>query len=1051
MLLFILPLWAAAQQKTIKGRVTDAKDNSPLVGVTVSSGSGAGKVATTTNEKGEFNLAVGSGIRELTFSYVGYADVVEKVNARGVINAVMNLGGKDMGEVIVVGYGTQKKTSLTGSVVQLKSSEIVVTKNENVMNMLTGKVPGLRMVQRTAEPGSYENSFDIRGFGAPPLIVIDGVPRGGVERMDPNEIESISVLKDAAAAIYGVRAANGVILITTKKGSNRNGKFDINYSFNQAFQQFLGMPKGVGPVDYMMLTNEKAKRDFANNFVSNVAPAYSYENIKPWLDGTYQGADWIDAAFKTTSPQQQHNLNITGGSDKVSMFFSVGYMKQGGLLKSGDLDYNRWNMRSNINVKITDRLRAQALISGYQDEKNQPFQDLWTIFKYTWSQIPINQIYANNNPAYLNVMPENANPVAITDKSKVGFKKQTAKNLQTQLNLEYDIPGIKGLKAKGMFNYGYNVSDNTSYSALYQLYSYQAVDSSYKPTAPISSDGTGKANLNRSYGNNISTLSQLSLSYTNTFFHDHNVSALLLYEQSHSKNDNIFAQRSVLLPVDYLFGGETTGQLGGTSPGGVSEVATRSIVGRVNYDYRGKYLAEFTFRRDASNKFKPGPRQWGFFPSYSAGWRISEESFFKNLVNPNVLSSLKLRASYGTLGYDGGTAFQYLSGYNYPTVDPADNKTTGYMFNGQFVAGTATRGLVNEDLTWYTSHTKNIGLDFTAFKGKLEGSIDVFRRDQSGLPARRQVVIPGTAGVSLPQENLDADRTQGWEITLTHKNRIGDLGVTVGGNLSYSRTQARNKIESVYGNAFQQWRYGQANRYTNIWWGVDYGGQFTNYNQIYNHDVNTGGGNNNVVPGDYYMQDWNHDGVINGDDYHPIATQDLPLMNFGFNLGLTYKGFDLTALFAGATGFWTEYAEQYGEPLMYQRSALSKFLDSWHTVNPDDNVFDPNTQWVAGKYPAMGYNYGQINNSTKGVLDATYVRLKTLELGYSIPRSILNKAGLKGGRIYVNGYNLFTVTGLEGVDPEHPGQIPSSDFNFGLGGYKYPLNRTFNVGASVSF
>jgi TonB-linked SusC/RagA family outer membrane protein len=1050
MLLFILPLWAAAQQKTIKGRIMDAKDGGPLSGATVSAGSGTARISTSTDEKGAYAITVPATIAEITVSYVGYKDVIEKINGRGAINVTMNIGGKDMNEVVVVGYGTQKKTSLTGSVVQLKSSEIIVTKNENVMNMLTGKVPGLRMVQRTAEPGSYENSFDIRGFGAA-LIVIDGVPRGGIERIDPNEIESISVLKDAAAAVYGVRAANGVILVTTKKGSGKNGKFDINYSVNQGWQQFLGMPKGVGPVDYMMLFNEKAKRDFGTNFVSNAPAPYSYENIKPWLDGTFAGADWIGTSFKNVSPQVQHNLNISGGSDKVSAFFSLGYMKQDGLYKSGDLDYNRWNVRSNISVKITDRLRAQALISGVMDTKNEPYSELYTIFKYAWNQIPINQIYANNNHDYLSVMPDNANPLGMTDASKTGFRKTQARNLQGQFNLEYDIPGVRGLKARGMFNYGYNVNDYTGRRLLYNLYSYNPTDSSYTPS--VVNGVNGKGTLERNYGTNVSTLSQLSLNYSNTFFHDHNVNALLLYEQSHSKDDNIMASRYVLLPVNYLFGGETTDQAGNTSAGGVREVATRGIVGRVNYDYKGKYLAEFSFRRDASNKFKPGASQWGFFPAWSAGWRASEEPFFAHLVSPRIISNLKLRASYGVMGYDddNNVAFQYIGGYTYPSVDPADNKPLGYMFDGQFVNGAVSRGLVNDALTWYTSHTKNIGLDFTVLNGKIDGTFEVFRRDRKGLLATRSSQLPGTVGVNLPSENLNTDRTQGWELSLTHKNRIGDLGIVVGGNLSYTRTMMRDVIETQAGNAFQQWKNTRANRYTNIWWGMDYGGQFSSYDQIYNYGTNTGGGNNTVLPGDYYMQDWNHDGVINDQDYHPIAINDLPVMNFGFNIALSYKGFDMTALFAGATGFWTEYAEQYSHPLMYQGSAFSKFLDSWHTVNPSDNVFDPNTKWVAGKYPAMGYNYDLINNSTKGVLDATYVRLKTIEFGYSLPKTLLSKAGIKNCRVYVNGYNLFTVTGLEGVDPEHPGQVPSGDFGFGLGGYKYPLNRTFNVGANVSF
>ena len=1045
---FALPVSLLAQ-KTIKGKVTDAQ-NLPLLGVTVSGGGNT--TATATNGSGDFTISVPATTKEIKFTSVGFADVVEKIGNRSVINVRMTTSDKDLGEVVVVGYGTQRKATLTGSISTLKSSEIVVTKNENTANMLTGKIPGLRMVQRTAEPGGYENSFDIRGYGGTPLIVIDGVIRGtgDFSKMDANEIENISVLKDAAAAVYGVNGANGVILITTKKGGSKDGRFDITYSVNQGWQQFLSMPDAVGPVDYMMLTNEKIKRDFASNFTGNTTPAYTYDDIMPWIKGEKQGAVWTDAAFNTTSPQIQHNLNISGGSDKVNSFISLGYMKQDGLLKSDDLDYQRWNLRSNINVKITKRLRAQVLLSGYQDTKNQPFQPLWNIFKYAWNQIPINQIYANGNPDYLNVMPDNVNPVAVIDADKVGFVKSTQKNIQGQANLEYDIPYVKGLRAKALFNYGYNVADNSAYSKQYNLYAFNAADSSYKASS-IVADGRALPSLLRQYYSNISTTSQLSLNYANTFNTVHNVTALFVYEQNHSEGDNFYAQRNEPLPVDYLFGGSAgPGEVGNTYTNGVTNYSSNSIIGRANYDYKGKYLAEYSFRRDGSNQFKPGPNQYGFFPAYSVGWRMSEESFFKKFISPKVISNLKIRASYGKVGTAAETQFRYLSGYTYPTVDPADNKVLGYVFNGQFVNGAQDLGLPNEDITWYTSTIKNIALDFTAFKGLIDGTFEVYRRNREGILANRTSQLPGTTGASLPPENLDGDKVEGWELSLSHKNRIGDVGLLVSGNVSYSRQSFTHVTQGANGNEYLQWRNGQTDRYKNIWWGVDYGGQFSSYDQIYNYKVNTGGGNNNVVPGDYYMQDWNEDGVIDDKDKHPIATFDLPLINYGMNISLTYKGFDLTALFAGASGVYTQYGEQLAEPLMYGRSSLTKFLDSWHTVNPDDNVFDPNTHWISGKYPAMGYNYGNINNSTKAVLNASYVRLKTLEVGYTFSPKLLQKGGIKAFRIYFNSYNLITITGLEGVDPEHPGTTPSGDFNYGLGGYKYPLNRTFNIGASIT-
>ena len=540
LLICFVPLFAAAQQKTITGKVTDAQSSQPLSGVTVASGTG--RTSVVTNNEGNYSITIPQRATQLIFSYVGMKPVTENIGTRSVIDVSMSAADSSLENVVVVGYGTQKKATLTGSVSVLKSSEIVVTKNESVVNMLTGKIPGLRMVQRTAEPGGYENTYDIRGFGSAPLVVIDGVPRGGFEKMDPNEIESISVLKDAAAAVYGVRAANGVILITTKKG-NRNGKFDINYSVNLALQQFLGMPEGVGPLDFMMLSNEKAKRAFANNFISNVKPAYSYEDMLPWMEGRFQATDWIGSTFNKTAPQVQHNLNISGGTDKASYFFNVGYMKQDGVLKTNDINYNRYNFRSNINLKITNGLRAQALVSGHIDEKYQPYQEMWTLFKYTWSMIPIKQAFANGNPLYPSVIDDNANPLVITDADKVGFRKRTQKNIQAQLSLEYDIPYVKGLKARGMFNYGYNIDDNSEYKKSYTLYTYEPDLDVYH-----ASTVNNPPNLLRQYYNNQSTLSQLGLNYANTFAGDHNVTAMALFEESYSKGDNIFASRNMLLP-----------------------------------------------------------------------------------------------------------------------------------------------------------------------------------------------------------------------------------------------------------------------------------------------------------------------------------------------------------------------------------------------------------------------------------------------------------------------------------------------------------------------
>lgn len=1036
--LLLFPLSLLAQQTVnLSGRVTDATDGTSMPGVTVR----AGNIAVVTNVNGEYKIAVPASAETLTFSFMGMLPVTEKIEGRTTINVSMAVTQSNLNEVVVVGYGTQKRETITGSVATIKSKDIVLTKNESVVNMLTGKIPGVRVLQRTSEPGSFANNLNIRGFKSNPLIVIDGVISGDDQstlgRMDPNEIENISILKDAAASIYGIRAAGGVVLITTKKG-DRTGKFDINYSVNSSIQQFVGMPEGVGAVDYMLLTNEKNKHAFDANFISNLPPAYSYADIKPYLDGTRKSADWTGLVFRSTANQIQHNFNVNGGNEKISYFFNLGYQKQDGVFKTGDLNYNKYNFRSNVTVNVTKGLRAQVLTSGIMDEKNQPYTDQWTIYKYTWNQIPIHDIYANDNPDYPSVIKDNMNPAIITDADKVGSKRFRKKNFTGQLNLQYDVPGIKGLNAKALYNIDYGIDDNNEQKREYTLYTYKADNDTYLPSKVQS-----PASIRRSYYTRMTTLSQLSLNYANTFFKDHNIAATLVYEQSHQTGDNFFAQRNNEIPVDYLFGGLPNSEmLGGMDSGGngLYDIGFRSIIGRFNYDYKGKYLAEFSFRRDGSNKYQPNTSdQWGFFPAVSIGWVLTKESFFRNLISENILTSLKFRASYGQTGDERGRAFNYITGFNYPV--------NSYIFGANPVNGSTPR-LGNPGLSWAVNTKKNLAVDFTLFGGKIDGTFEVFRSDRTGLEAQPAVALPGTVGADVPQINFNSDRVEGLDLNVTYRNTFGNVGLNLSGNVGTTRAQWRTILQGKAGNERENWKNGQVNRYQNIWWGIDYAGQFTNYDQIYNYPVNTGGGNNSVVPGDYFYKDWNEDGEINDKDQHPIATNDIPLINYALNIGVTYKGFDMNVLLQGATGVYVEYGEQFAEPLMYSQSSLTRFLDSWHTADPNANIFDPSTQWVPGFYPAMGSPKAV---GTKAIQDASYLRIKTLELGYTIPATALKKIGVKKLRVYVNSYNLATFTGLKNYDPEHQGPKPGEDFGVALGGYTYPMNRTFNLGANISF
>jgi TonB-linked SusC/RagA family outer membrane protein len=1033
---FAFALPADAQTKAITGTVADENDE-PVIGATVSVVGTSG--GTVTDINGKFSLNVSTSA-VLQISYLGYVPQRVRISGMGggnSLNIKMIVDETTLEEVVVVGYGTQRKATLTGAISAIKSDEIVITKNENVVNMMTGKIPGVRVWQKSSEPGNFDRTkFDIRGFGDP-LIVIDGVPQNNevFNRMDPNEIESISVLKDGTASIYGVRAANGVILVTSKQGDGTN-KFQVNYSFNQGWQKFLYMPDNVGAVDWMTLRNEQSKRDFGSNFTAQRTSPFLDADFAMYQNGQLQSVNWARETLRESAPQQQHNVNINGTSNKIKYFLNLGYLEQEGILRSDDINYNRWNLRSNNSIDIMEGLRAQVNISAYMDNKMQPRQDLWPIFKAAWNVPSRYQVYANGNPDYYDYENRHDNPVAWSHSDVSGYKDNRKRDVQTQGVLEWDIPHVKGLKARGMYNFHFNHSTEEEYSHAYYLYTYDPQERTYNGTAL-----QAPSYATQRYWESTTTLFQLSLNYSRTFLNAHDVDALLLYEETDAKGKNFEARRNIELELPYIAAGVDSDQRG--SGGFPSHSVRKAVVGKLNYGYMGKYLLDFNFRYDGSSKFS-SQKQFGFFSGGSMGWRISEETFIKN--NYDFINNLKLRASYGVMGDDSALNFQHVAGYNYPN--------NGYIINGSYISGVESRGMTNEFLTWYTAKTMNYGVDFDLWNGKLGGTVEYFVRNRDGLFERKGSLFPGSVGVGLPQENLESDRTFGYELELSHRNRYNDLNYSIGGNIAYARNMRRYEDQNPFGNSLDEWRNSLQYRYSNIWWGRDYVGQFQDYNQIYNHQINTGGGNQNIVPGDYYYADWNGDGFVDDQDNHPVGIYSMPLINFGLSAGAEWKGLDLNLLIQGSTLFWVRYEEQYHEPLSYGgNGAMIRFLDRWHTVNPGDDVFNPNTQWVSGYYAAMG---SPLEDGTRAINNASYARLKSLELGYTLPKKFVRPVGLESLRVYVNGYNLFTLTGLKNYDPEHPGTTitvdgKADDWNNGQGGYYYPNNRTFNVGFNVTF
>ncbi len=992
--------------KTISGVVID-ESGEPLVGATAINKNRNAVDVTGTDGRWTIDAADGE---EIIISLIGYTSQTIQVTAADSYDVVLKEDATVLEEVVVVGYGVQKKATLTGSVVAVQNDDIIKTKNENIQNMLTGKLPGLRVVQQSSEPGAFSMKFDIRGMGKP-LIIIDGVPRSNIERLDPNDVESISILKDASAAIYGVQAANGVVLVTTKSGGDTGGKISLDYSANFTWQYTSGLPKTVNALDFMSLSNEKGM-----NNIDGGAWRYTQEEIDAYRNGTRKGTDWYGKVIRQGVPQSQHNLNISGGGDRTNYYISFGYQNQEGFFRSGDYNYEKFNIRSNISSKITDDLKLDVKLNGILDRRNRTTESARNIIYTMWRQYAVDPIYANDTAPYYYNPGGKGNPVVMMDKDQVGYIRNEGKWFQSSIGLQYDAPFLEGLTGKVQFSFDYDQAVDKEYKKEYSYYTYDNINDVYSPTKMNT-----PTKLTRTFGENRSMLYQFMLSYARQFADAHNVNALVVWEGRTRESDGFYAMREMSIDMDELFAGNELNQIGSMNPNARNRYANQSLVGRLNYDYKGKYLIEGAFRYDGSSRF-PASHRWGWFPSISGGYRISEEGFWKNSFL-RAVDNFKVRASYGIMGDDSALDYQFLTGYNYPS--------SGYFFDGVFVNGVSSMGIPNLAITWYKSKTFNAGMDADALGGMIGISVDVFRRDRTGLLATSQAVVPGAVGAELPQENLNSDRTFGYEIEVRHRNRIGDFHYNVSGNFSLTRAKTVYRKEKNNSN----------DRLQNIWWGWESGGRFRDYRQIAEHSTHV---SRNNLPGDYYYQDWNGDGFIDSSDEHPIGLNSTPLLNYGLNIDMSYKGIDLNILFQGAALSNVAYTGMLREPFWGGLAGpLDIFLDRWRPSNPLADPYDQRTTWISGRYPMMGASVPD-ENSEFNVHNGRYLRLKNLELGYTFPSQtgVLKRIGIKDLRIYVNAYNLLTFSPLDFVDPEHP----SSE-----SGYMYPLNRTISVGLNCKF
>ncbi len=1034
--LILMQLGVQAQKNIdVTGTISDASGE-PVIGATITETKT--KTVAVSDINGRYSIQSPSN-GNLTINYVGMVSVSQAVNGRSVINITMRESQETLEGIVVVGYGTQKRGSITGSVAAVNGDEMLHTKNENPQNMLTGRVTGVRVWQKSSEPGSFNNNFDIRGMGSP-LIIIDGIPRdiSDFQRMNPNDIQDISVLKDASAAIYGLRSANGVVLITTKAGTV--GATKVSYSGSYTMQRPSSMPKLASPYDAMTLYNEKAM-----NNVNGGTPVYSDQFFEDFKNGTRKTTDWNKLIFADSAPETNHNVTISGGNEKTQYFMSFGYFYQQGFFNSGDLNYTKYNLTSKITSEILRGLKVELNINGMADNTKNPYSSSSDIIRNYWRQGVLFPAYADDAQTMLNYegLDLEENTVAKMTSDISGSRQYKQSQILTSASLIYDFgtlaPVLKGLSAKAMVSFDYRMNNNQVYRREYYQYAYDPNTQTYtqKLYAPSS-----PSQLTRSFYDNQQLLSQFLLNYNNTFG-KHNVSGMLGWESQTRKGDNFYAMRNLAFNSPYLFNGESDAQIGNSDPGSIYAVSYNALIGRFNYNYGDRYLVETQFRYDGSSQFAPGHR-WGFFPSASLGWRVSEEPWMKNISWMKNVNNLKLRASYGQMGDDSGAGYDWIAGYTYPSTSGNAEKgyynqySPGYIFDGKYVFAASPKAIPNVNISWFKATTLDFGIDFDGWNRLFGFTFDYFSRTMSGLYQYRTSEFPTVIGANPPRENANSSRNFGLELELRHHNQIGKFIYDVKAIGTITRQKYLTAIQNgPYANSYDKWRHDNLNqRYQGVQFGYESAGRFQNWDDIWNYTTYH---ERSVLPGDYKYVDWNGDGEINSLDEHPYAYDQTPWLNYSLSFDASYENFDLSILFQGSALGSMSYQEPlYGIWGSNGGGALAQFLDRWHPVDPTADPYDPATQWISGYYAYTGHY--PISNSQFNRVSTAYLRLKSIEVGYTLPK--IKSMSSLSARVFVNAYNLFTLTGVKFVDPEHP----DDDL-----GRLYPLNRTYTLGLQVSF
>ena len=1041
-MLCMAPVHAQQQSQTITGMVLD-ESREPLPGVSITV-KGSRTVALT-DVDGRYNITVPGSGAVLQVSCLGY--VAQEVAARPNMTVILTEDTKALDDVVIVAYGVQKKVSVTGAISSVQTKDLKISSSASIANALAGRIAGLTSIQSIGgQPGRDDATMYLRGAatinGQNPLILIDGVPRDNIRTIDPNEVESVSVLKDASAtAVFGVRGANGVILITTRRG--KEGKPELSINVTQSFSALTREPSRLHSLEYLALRNEALINDGRDNAIFGPEVFAKYENPLLGLDPNdpdyeqkaavrrymYPDHDYYRELIARWAPQTVVNANLSGGTDKVSYFLNAGYLHQGGQFKtepesvlgydpSSKLD--RYSFRSNIDYKVSSSLTAFLNLGTYIEKVNMPVtgQMYWDdqnwmindIFYEAQAILPISPgpatIAGFGVEAGRPLKPTYLNSGGYMDRSAYeivnwrGYLDETRANLNSTVGLNWDLSALtEGLSAKGMISY--DSWSKTEVQGNYYHTTYLAnVDiNTDELTFSESSIGPNSLSLTKHARSRYTINAQASLLYSRQFgLHD--VSGMLLAQRDYWESEGADIPYNVM-----------------------------GLSGRATYSYNTRYFGEVNIGYNVLEQFAPSKR-FGFFPAASVGWMLSEESFLKK--NP-VVTSLKLRASVGKVGNDkiDNTRFLYVDNITYGSGGYLGSLARGYSIN---------EGLLgNPYLTWEVATKYNLGLDFRILKD-LSGSIDVFKEDRSQILLSRQS-MPSWQGVPLsnmPKVNMGEVDNRGYEIELNYNKQLTkDFWIQVKGNFSYNQNKRKNVDEVPRDETYayqtretgfpigQNWGY-------LINWDQD-GGYWTPETladpERITYDFGT------PRPGDFVYVDLNHDGFINEKDQAPIGYGNIPRISWGASLNLEYKGFDAYVFFQGVSKY---------NSMMYENGTYEYILHGTY--------FDYHRQawteerWRNGEeitYPALS-TVANVNHRANSffVFDRSFVRLKNVELGYTLPPGILRILGISKMRVFLQGQNIFTWA--PNFRPTH--LDPENDNSMG-----YPQTKMFSFGTNITF